>query len=81
MVFEHLAAFFIDKFLGNYIEDFDSHQLKLNLWHGLFSLERYSFPMNEWISSFRQYYTWKCLFKKQCFGKWLKSFSNLYYIF
>ena len=38
MVFEHLAAFFIDKFLGNYIEDFDSHQLKLNLWHGLFSI-------------------------------------------
>ena len=49
MVFEHLAAFFIDKFLGNYIEDFDSHQLKLNLWHGLFSLERYSFPMNDYL--------------------------------
>jgi hypothetical protein len=34
MVFEHLAAFFIDKFLGNYIQDFDSHQLKLHLWNG-----------------------------------------------
>jgi len=42
MVFEHLAAFFIDKFLGNYIQDFDSHQLKLHLWNGIYILS-YSF--------------------------------------
>ncbi|CAF0900458.1 unnamed protein product [Adineta steineri] len=34
MVFAHLGAFFIDKFLGNYIEDIDSHQLKISLWNG-----------------------------------------------
>jgi len=42
MVFKHLAAFFVDKFLGNYIQDFDSHQLKLHLWNGKYILS-YSF--------------------------------------
>jgi hypothetical protein len=34
MVFEHFASFFVDKFLGNYLEDFDCNQLKLDLWNG-----------------------------------------------
>ncbi|CAF5032595.1 unnamed protein product, partial [Rotaria sp. Silwood1] len=46
MVFEHLAAFFIDKFLGNYIEDFDSHQLKIHLWAGDIILENVHLKTN-----------------------------------
>ncbi|CAF3303475.1 unnamed protein product, partial [Rotaria sp. Silwood2] len=46
MVFEHLAAFFIDKFLGNYIEDFDSHQLKIHLWTGDIILENVHLKTN-----------------------------------
>ncbi|CAF4045257.1 unnamed protein product, partial [Adineta steineri] len=46
MVFAHLAAFFIDKFLGNYIEDFDSHQLKINLWDGNITLENVHLKTN-----------------------------------
>lgn len=39
MVFENVAAFFVDKFLGNYIEDIDSNQLKIHLWNGEISFQ------------------------------------------
>jgi hypothetical protein len=35
MIFEHLAAFFLHKYLGNYVEDFHSHKLKISLWNGM----------------------------------------------
>ena len=50
MVFEHLAAFFVDKFLGNYIEDFDSHQLKIHLWKGDIILENVHLKTNALVS-------------------------------
>ena len=34
MVFSHVATFFVDKVLGNYIENIDAHQLKVSLWDG-----------------------------------------------
>jgi hypothetical protein len=34
MVFQHLALHFLEKYLADYIEDFDSKQLKVGLWHG-----------------------------------------------
>ncbi|CAF3740023.1 unnamed protein product, partial [Rotaria sordida] len=34
MVFGHLTAYFIDKYLGDYIENLDSKQLKIDLWNG-----------------------------------------------
>ncbi|CAF4025308.1 unnamed protein product [Rotaria sp. Silwood2] len=33
MVFAHLVAYLLDKFLGDYIENLDSKQLKIDLWH------------------------------------------------
>ena len=34
MVFEDITAFLVDKFLGNYLENFDDDQLKISLWKG-----------------------------------------------
>ena len=39
MVFEHITAFLVDKFLGNYLENFDDDQLKISLWKGDITLE------------------------------------------
>lgn len=36
MVFQHLAIYLLDKYLGDYIENLDSQQLKIDLWHGKF---------------------------------------------
>jgi len=34
MVFAHLAVYLLDKYLGDYIENLDSKQLKIDLWNG-----------------------------------------------
>lgn len=36
MVFESVVAYFLDKYLSNYIEDFDSSNLKIGIWNGKF---------------------------------------------
>ncbi|CAF1248487.1 unnamed protein product [Rotaria sordida] len=46
MVFEQLTTYLIDKFLGDYIEDLDSKQLKIDLWHGDVVLENLSLKPN-----------------------------------
>ncbi|CAF1201535.1 unnamed protein product [Rotaria sordida] len=46
MVFEQLTTYLIDKFLGDYIEDLDSKQLKIGLWHGDVVLENLSLKPN-----------------------------------
>ncbi|CAF1105334.1 unnamed protein product [Rotaria sp. Silwood1] len=46
MVFAHLAAYLLDKFLGDYIENLDSKQLKIDLWHGDVVLENLSLKPN-----------------------------------
>ncbi|UJR24150.1 hypothetical protein I4U23_027116, partial [Adineta vaga] len=46
MVFAHVTAFLVDKFLGNYIEDIDSHQLKISLWNGDVQLENVHLKTN-----------------------------------
>ncbi|CAF4052010.1 unnamed protein product, partial [Rotaria sordida] len=76
MVFEHLVGFFIDKFLGNYIEDFDSHQLKIHLWAGDIILENVHLKTNAlndfnipfeiitgYIEKLRIHIPWKHLYK------------------
>ncbi|CAF3768117.1 unnamed protein product [Adineta steineri] len=39
MVFKHLAVHLLDKYLGDYIENFDSKSLKVGLWHGNLTIE------------------------------------------
>ncbi|CAF4001283.1 unnamed protein product, partial [Adineta steineri] len=34
MVFAHLAVYFLNKYLGDYIENLDTKHLKISLWHG-----------------------------------------------
>lgn len=34
MVFESLVASLLNKFLGDYVQNFDSSQLKLGIWGG-----------------------------------------------
>jgi hypothetical protein len=45
MVLAHLAAFLVDKFLGNYIEGFDTDQLKISLCNGSTFSSRYSLKL------------------------------------
>lgn len=35
MVFESVVAYFLDQYLSNYIEDFDSSNLKIGIWNGI----------------------------------------------
>ena len=34
LVFEKLIAYFLDKYISKYIENFDSNNLKIGLWSG-----------------------------------------------
>ena len=34
MVFESVVAYFLDKYLSSYIENFDSSKLKIGIWSG-----------------------------------------------
>ena len=63
MVLEHFTAFLLDKFLGDYIEDIDSHQLKIHLWSGMKS-HLVVFLLLLFLSS-RRYYSRKCSIEKQ----------------
>jgi hypothetical protein len=39
MVFESIVAYFLDKYLSSYIENFDSSKLKIGIWSGDVVLE------------------------------------------
>lgn len=39
MVFESIIAYFLDKYLSNYIDNFDSSMLKIGIWNGDVVLE------------------------------------------
>ena len=34
MVFESIVAYFLDKYLSNYIDNFDGSKLKIGIWSG-----------------------------------------------
>jgi hypothetical protein len=34
MVFEKLVTYFLEKYLGDYIESLDTKKLKIDLWNG-----------------------------------------------
>ena len=34
MVFESIIAYFLDKYLSNYIDNFDGSKLKIGIWNG-----------------------------------------------
>ncbi|RNA03908.1 vacuolar sorting-associated 13A [Brachionus plicatilis] len=46
MVFESVVAYFLDKYLSNYIEDLDSSNLKIGIWNGNVTLENLHLKSN-----------------------------------
>ena len=56
MVFESIVAYFLDKYLSSYIENFDSSKLKIGIWSGDVVLENLYLKTNAlvgWIFFFK----------------------------
>ena len=50
MVFESIFAYFLDKYLSNYIDNFDGSKLKIGIWSGDIVLENLYLKTNALVS-------------------------------
>lgn len=65
MVLKSITIYLIEKYLGDYIKNFDRKKLLIDLWDGNIYL-------------FVNYIFRKYLFKRRCIGKILLITNNLY---
>ncbi len=54
MVFESIVAYFLDKYLTNYLDNFDSSKLKIGIWSGDVVLENLYLKSNALVSQVKQ---------------------------
>lgn len=50
MVFKHLALHFLEKYLGEYLEDLDTKKLKVGLWHGNVTIRNVHLKTNRLVN-------------------------------
>lgn len=51
MVFESIVAYFLDKYLSSYLDNFDSSKLKIGIWSGDVVLENLHIKPNALVIS------------------------------
>ncbi|CAF1398617.1 unnamed protein product [Adineta ricciae] len=51
MVFKHLTLHFLEKYLGEYLEDLDTKKLKIGLWHGNVTIRNVHLKTNRLVNT------------------------------